>query len=201
MNKKRWVLLVLILLLSTTGAWAWFRSDPQLAKVQALRAQMQSEDLSREQRRELFGQMREEMDKLSPEVRQSLFAERQKEFQKRQVQQMREFFALPKDKQIAELDKQIDRRGRGRGRGGPNGGGPPGGRGQQNANGGAQAGQNGQGGGNNGQGGPGGGRFGNRNLDSMDRRKNYLDNTTPEFRAQMGEYRRMMQQRRTQRGV
>jgi hypothetical protein len=200
MNKKRWFLLVLILLLSTTGAWAWFRTDPQLAKVQALRAQMQSEDLTREQRRELFGQMREEMDKLSPEVRKSLFADRRKEWQKRQTQEMRDFFALPKDKQIAELDKQIDRRGR-RGRGGPNGGGPPGGRGQQNANGGGQNGQNGQGGANNGPGGPGGGGFGGRGLDSMDRRKNYLDNTTPEFRAQMGQYRQMMQQRRTQRGV
>ena len=37
MNKKRWALLLLILLMTTTGAWAWFRTDPQLAKVQAIR--------------------------------------------------------------------------------------------------------------------------------------------------------------------
>ncbi|MBI3838376.1 MAG: hypothetical protein HY288_10650 [Planctomycetia bacterium] len=192
MNEKRWVLLALTLLLTTTAAWAWLRTDPQLAKVQALRAQIDAEDLPREKRRELFGQMREEMEKLSPEVRKSLFADRRKEWQKRQQQQMREFFALPKDQQIAMLDKQIDRRGRGWGRGGPNGG-PPGG-------GGPSANAQGQGG-PGGFGGPGGGPRGGSGLDSMQRRKDYLDNTTPEFRAQMTEYRRMMQQRRTQRGV
>lgn len=202
MKKKHWIIVLLLLLLMSTAAWAWLRTDPQMAAIDALRAQMQVEDLSRDQRRDLFKQMREAIDGLSPAAKEAFFAEREKERYDRDKKRMQEFFALSKEKQLAELDKQIDRFRRGR-RGGP-GGGPGGGpqrpAGAQGATGATgQQGGPGQGGGG---GGFGGGRGGGRgNLDSMDRRKNFLDRTTPDYRAQMGEYRRMLQARRTQRGV
>jgi hypothetical protein len=121
-----------------------------------------------------------------------LWADRMKEREERDKKQMREFFAMPKDQQIAALDKQIDRMnsGRGRGRGGPGGGGG--------------FGQGGQGG----QGGSGGAprqqSFGRDSTtgqaSATNRAKGYLDRTDPDTRAQKAEYRRMMVDRRNQRG-
>ena len=190
---KRLLLAFLFLLLLSAAAWAFWTpgEDPQIAKIKELRAQM--EDVPREQRREMFGKMREEYEKLSPEARDALREEGRKRWQERERKQMSEFFALPYSAQIAKIDKEIDDRenrrkrreqagggsGRGPGGGGFGGGGPGGG-----------------------PGGPGGG--GRNSANSSDpnaRRKDYMDRTTPLERAQQSNYRAMVQQRRTQRGL
>lgn len=201
-GKKKWILLLMLLLLSISGLGAWAmttRRDPNLVKAQELRAQM--ENATPEQRRELRGQMRETIENMSEPAREQFFEAGRKDWEAREAKRMDEFFAKPYAEQIKEIDKQIDRdeqrrkdwekRRQANGGQGTAGAGGPGGGG----------GRGGPGGG--GRGGPGGGR-GGRNLDpaaQLARSKNYLDRTSPESRAQRGEYRRMMQDRRTARGL
>jgi hypothetical protein len=205
MNKKKTWTILLLLLLVTAAVWAlWSPSvDPQIAVIHDLPAQMDA--TPREQRGDLYKQMRETMDNMTPEGRQVLREERWKERQMQMKKRMGEFFALPYAQQIAELDKQIDQqekwrkdraarraqnpnqqaRGQGGGPGGFGGGGPGGG---------------GPGGG--GPGGPGGGGpGGNRSSDPLQRQQDRLDRTDPIERAEMTAYRQMMQQRRQQRGL
>jgi hypothetical protein len=182
-SKAKRVALALILLLFAAAAWGfWLRGDPQLAKVMALRDQL--EGATRDQRRELWGQMREEMSKLSPEARESLFADRRKEWEARERKRMNEFFAMSHEAQIASLDKDIDRFER-----------------RRKAWEERQAQGNGTPGAQGGPGGPGGRGWGGNSGDSLQRAKNYLNNTTPEDRAERGEHRRMMRERRQQRGL
>jgi hypothetical protein len=100
-----------------------------------------------------------------------------------------DFFELPPEKRKEALDRHIDnfekmRRGME----------------QRFAQGGGRPGGGGPGGGGRGPGGPGGGR----NADPARRAsfaKRMLDNTTPDQRAQMGEFMRQMQDRRGERGM
>jgi uncharacterized membrane protein YgcG len=205
-GKKKWIALLLLLLLSFSGLGAWAmtsRRDPGLVKAQELRAQM--ENATPEQRRELRTQMRETIEGMSEPAREQFFDAGRKEWEARENKRMDEFFAKPYAEQVKDIDKQIDRDEQRRKDWEK--------RRQANAANG-QAGRGGQGGGGGGRGGPGGGggggrggaggRGGGRNLDpaaQLARSKNYLDRTSPESRAQRGEYRRMMQDRRTQRGL
>jgi hypothetical protein len=109
-NRSRTVLIVglLILLAGTLGAYWYLRPDPQLAKVREMGEQMRSEEtrkMSREQRRELFGRFRKEMEKLSIEQRRQLFAERRNPFQER----LDKFFQSSRQEQQAMLDQTIRR--------------------------------------------------------------------------------------------
>jgi len=198
-GKTKWVVLaLLILLFAGVGAWAMSsRPDPHVAKVQELRAQM--ENATPEQRRELWGQMRQEFEQMPEASREALFAERRAREEAREQKYMDEFFAKSPKDQIAEIDKRIDESERRRkerearrAQGGNRGGGP-------------QFGQNGGGGpgGPGGPGGRGGGGFGRGGdgRDSLARSKRYLDNSTPDSRAQRGAYRRMYEDRRAQRGL
>ncbi|MBI2827633.1 MAG: hypothetical protein HYX69_23400 [Planctomycetia bacterium] len=186
------------------AAWAFWsrgRPDPQVAKVQELQAKLftpppagqklQPQDI--EERRQAFGQLREEFEKLTPEQRQEMmktpppFAQR---FQK----DIEEYFALPAEKRREFLDRQIDQMEARRkemqqmfaagGFGRPGGGGS----GQGNARpGGGGAGSGGQ---------P---RFDPQRGSEM--RKRMLDMTTPEQRAQFSEFARAMSDRRKERGM
>src|SRR3954452_3671754 len=73
-GKKKWIALLVLLLLSVSGLGAWAmtsRQDPSLVKAQELRAQMES--ATPEQRRELRGQMRETIEGMSEPVREQFF--------------------------------------------------------------------------------------------------------------------------------
>jgi len=189
MNKKKWIASLILLLVSFATVWAiWFSGDPHMDKIKALREQMGNDQLTREQRGQLWGQMREEMSQLTPEQRNELFADRRKRFEERERERMNAFFAMPRDQQIAAINKRIDEEERRRKE-----------REKRRAQNASNGGQN-QGGNQNGQG-QGGGRGGNRSSDPLQRRKDYLDNTSPANRAQNGEYRRMMHQQRTLRGL
>lgn len=191
-GKKKWVVIAaLFLLFAAVGAWAMSsRPDPHVARVQELRVQM--ENAPPEQRRELWGQMRQEFEQMPEATREALFEERRQREDAREQKYMDEFFAKSKAEQMAEIDKRIDesekrRKEREKRRAAGNNG-NNGNRGQM-----AQAG---------GGGGPGGGRGpGGGNRDSLERRKGYLDKSSPDSRAQRGAYRRMMEDRRAQRGL
>ncbi len=109
-NKSRTTLIVAVLVsvLGTLGAYWYFRPDPQLALVEEMREQMRSEDMknmTREQRREFFGQFRKEVEKLSIEQRRQLFANRRNPFRER----LEKFFQATRKEQVAMLDQTIQR--------------------------------------------------------------------------------------------
>jgi uncharacterized membrane protein YgcG len=159
--------------------------------------------------RTMFEKMRE----VPPQYRDQVGQQMGRVWEARERAESASYFALAPDKRQAELDRRIkadeerrkqwqaerERRDQERssggqqadgGRGGP-GGGPPGG---------------GPGGGGPGGGGPGGGATagGNRRGSEEarnERTKRRLDQSTPEQRAQRSEYRRAMEERRTQLGL
>jgi hypothetical protein len=97
---------------------------------------------------------------------------------------LNDFFALSPAEQVARIDEQIkedaqDERQRAERR-------------ARNGNGQGQA---GNGGGNRGD------RANRASRDSLERRKGYLDRTSPQTRAQRSEYRRLREQRRQQLGL
>jgi len=109
-NKSRTVLIVAVLIsvLGTLGAYWYFRPDPQLALAEEMREQMRSEEMknmTREQRREFFGQFRKEVEKLSIEQRRQLFADRRNPFRER----LEKFFQASRKEQVAMLDQTIQR--------------------------------------------------------------------------------------------
>jgi hypothetical protein len=188
-NRKRIIAVVLILLLlSATGAWAmWSREDPQMAKVREMGAQI--EELPWDQRRQQFETMRVEYDKLTEEQKDVLRDERRQKWEEREAKEMKDFFSKTKEQQVAELDKRIDQMqewkkkreqggDRGRRRGGGGGGGNRGGQKTQNF-----------------------GKDANGNSASVDRRMNSLDRRSADSRAQRSEYGRMMMARMKERGI
>src|SRR6516165_11141489 len=101
-NKSRTVLVIAVSLaiLGTLGAYWYFRGDPQLARVEEMREQLRSEEMktmTREQRREFFGQFRKEVEKLSVEQRRQLFAGRRNPFRER----MEKYFQASRQEQVA----------------------------------------------------------------------------------------------------
>jgi hypothetical protein len=187
-RKKRIILAVLlVLMLSATATWAmWSREDPQMAKVRDMAAEM--EDLPRDQRRDQYRKMRDETEKLTEEQRDVFRDEMRQRWEARESKQMKDFFDLPREEQIAKLDERIDRmqewqkrregEGEGERRRGRRGG--------------------------RGRGGRGGQSFGQNSDGSnaaVDRRNSRLDRGSADGRAQRTEYFRMMTARMKERGV
>jgi len=184
-KKVVWIVLLLLLALGAT-AWAMRTTeDPQLAKVMAMRAEIENENLTREQRRELFEKIRPEFEKLTEEQREGLFSDRRRQWEARERKELKEFFAMTPAQQTAALDKRIDRmqqwekdRGNRQGRGDRGGRGGGGGARPQSF-----------------------GRDANGNVGASARDRGRLDRSDPETRAQRDEQRRMMSDRMRQRGI
>lgn len=188
-HERRWVRrlsLLLLLLLISYGTYRAVRTDPNLKKVRQLQSQFssaQAKEWTPEQRREKGQEMRTAMQQLSPAQREELAAEGRKRLE----EEMRRYSQLTPAEKNRYLDERIDRMERMRqqmAQRNPNGAGqqPPGGQGAI------------------GTGGPGGGR----NLSPEERekrRKERLNQTTPEFRALMDNYRKDISNRRQQRGL
>jgi hypothetical protein len=178
-GKARWIISLIIVLLLAVGAWAFLPSkDPALARIESLRSQI--DGAPEGQRRELFGQMRQEFENLRPESREQLRDQFRQRWEQREQKFLNDFFAKTPQDQIAAIDKQLDdeqRREKER---------------QQ---------RRAQGGDRRGRGGPGNAQRGRGRGDSLERRKSYLDRTSPQTRAQRSEYRRMRDERRRERGL
>ena len=201
MNKKTWISCSIgLLLLLLLGAWAagMFSTDPQVTEIQALRDKLRSpetEKLPPEERRKLWEDMRQKMQTLPEEQRREMFRSGRQMFQERMAKRVDEFFALPKEKRMAALDKQIDemeawRRQRERQNAG-----------RGNRGGGQATQANGSRQGNASRGRRSRGQGPQAEQARNQRRKSRLDETDPKMRAQMREYRRLMEQRRRERGL
>jgi hypothetical protein len=182
MSKNKKTVLALLIVFSLGGVvWALLPPgpDPQMVKVQQLQEKMFDAKTTDEQRRAMFGEMRQEAEKLTEEQRMQLM--RENPFAKRMQQTVVAYFDLPPQDRKAALDKDIDRfekmrkdmeKRRASGDRPP---GPPGP--------------------------PGGGR-GNMDAGQRDQfQKRMLDNTSPTERAMFSEYFKDMESRRKERGL
>jgi hypothetical protein len=144
--------------------------------VEKLRQQMASAEarkLPPEQQRELRRQFGKEMEKLSPAERNRLFAERQR----RSRERMQNYFKQPRQQQVALLDQDIKRMEQMRQQGGNQFG--PGAQGNPTQN----------------------GRGPSSAEDRDRRRRDRLDQSTPEDRAMFAEYLSQLRARQQQRGM
>ncbi|HEV2969367.1 MAG TPA: hypothetical protein VGY55_05195 [Pirellulales bacterium] len=183
MTKGRWALLVTLVLLIGVGmAWAFgvFDSDPRLAELRALGEKMSDPKLADKDRFALMGEAMKKMQELPPEMQKKLWEERRPRMGGMQNQHIKDTLALPPDKLMAEIDKDIDRMQEMRKQfeqmskaGGPGNGGPP--RGFPGPQGGPNQWKN----------------FHNQMLSSI----------PADSRAQMTIYRELMQSRAAQRGI
>lgn len=184
-GKGKWIAAVVLLLLLAGIGYALMPAgrDPGLARIDDLHSQM--EGASSEQRRELWGQMRQEMEGLSPEARESMRQEWSDRREQREQQYLNEFFALSPQDQVKRLDQELRDEAKRRKEREQRAGGRPdrGGRGF------------------GGPGGPGGNRTRSTSDDPNARRRSYLDNSTPEARAMRSEYRTMREERRKRLGL
>jgi hypothetical protein len=163
------------LVLMALLAWLLWPNS-QLVRVQELQRELAVQGRTPEERRELFGQLRAETEKLSAEDRAKLAAERRQRFEA----EIARYSALSAAEKKKLLDEQIDRMESMR---------------RQNTNNGANAGPP------PGAGIPNSGGQQKTPEQRERRRQERLDQTSPEFRAQMDQYRKDMEQRRQQRGL
>lgn len=192
---------VVLLLLLTGIGWAISRrEDPQVAKVRQLQEKAFSRDTDREDRRELFDQMRSESEKLTEEQRDSL----RNNMREQRTQEMRtrieSYFAMNSEQREAHLDEKIDemeqrrkewqkmakeREARGEGgRGGDRGDGARGGRDEKAGTGGRRR-----------------GRANRTAEDRNDRRRGFLSRSSAVDRAKFMAYMEDMNDRREARGL
>jgi hypothetical protein len=176
-HKRRWVRItsVLLMLVAVYGLYRAIRPDPNLKKVKKLQEEFASaaKDWTPEQRQQKGQEMRTAMNQLSPSQRDALSAERQKKVQA----DLEKYHAMSPTEKVRHLDEQINRQEQMR---------------QQFA-------QQNPGGQQRLAGPPGGG--GTSQEDRDKRRKDRLNNTTPEFRALTDQFRKDMAARRGQRGL
>jgi hypothetical protein len=183
-RKRRWYRLGALLLLLLLGYLSYraVRPDPNLKKVQQLRADFAAhgKEWSPDERQAKGKQMRDAMARLSPGQRDAMAAEGRKRFQ----QELERYHQLSPADKNHYLDERINQMEKMRQQFAQNRGGT-GGPGTFGA----------------GPGGPGGRGQGMSAEQREQRRKERLDQTTPEFRALMDQFRKDMNARRQQRGL
>lgn len=190
-NGRRYAMMggSLAILLLIGGAWWYFRTDPNVARMRELRSQLADDTkMTDDQRRQIFTEMREVGQRLTEQQRQQLWAEGGDQFRGRMMREIDNYFELPVKERKAYLDEQIKRMEDMRRNFARNDG---------------QRGDGQRGGGGGGPGGPGGwGGRGNRGGDGeTSRRRAMLDNTTPEQREKFTQYMQDMSARRKELGL
>lgn len=176
-HKRRWIRITsfLLMLVAAYGLYRAIRPDPNLKKVKKLQEEFATaaKDWTPEQRQQKGQEMRMAMSQLSSSQRDALSADRQKKMQG----DLERYHAMSPTEKVRHLDEQINRQEQMR---------------QQFA-------QRNPGGQQRPAGPPGGN---NRSQEERDKnRKNRLNNTTPEFRTLMDQFRKDMSARRQQRGL
>jgi hypothetical protein len=102
---KRWILGLGAAFLLAGFVWWFWGGDNDLARLQAIRSQLDDQSLSEHERQELRRQFREGLRALPEGDRQRLFAEG---FRGRMNRNPDEFFALGPKERVAYLDRQIN---------------------------------------------------------------------------------------------
>jgi hypothetical protein len=176
MTKKRWLAAVVVLLIAAGTVWA-FWPDGRLAKAKTLQKELfspEARNLSPEQRKQKWQELRDVRKQLSPGQKEALGAEMRK---KRQADMARYFSMSPKEKEKhldAIINKQEQMKKAWQGKGGP--GKAPAGLAQ-------------------------GGPRDKSPKGRDDRRQRFLDNSTPAERAQVNQFMKDLKDRRAKRGL
>jgi hypothetical protein len=204
-RRRRWIALLLLLLIGFGGygGYRLIRTDPAVKKVRDLRKDLASVSLNPEQRREKFRELRDALQKLPPDKREKVQREMAEEGRKRFEDQLKRYASMSPQEKTQYLDQQIDRMERFRQQRPPTAPNTPGsgsgsvftsgpGNSVAGVRGPGQAQGSGQGSGN---------RPSMSAEDREKRRKQRLDETTPEFRALRDQFFKDLQQRRQQRGL
>ena len=219
--------LALFLLGGGYYAYSWWNDAP-VRDFKAATADMNMEkiaDMKPEERKEFFENMKNMREKMNESQKQQVDEMNRERFQAQMTEKMNKFFALTPAEQKAALDKDLDRMAgmmkmwsgnkAPDGKGGPGAGGSGAGvpasggnAAQGSGNGGAGSATSGNAPAGGAGGPPGGGgppwARGPANATPEQRNKrmsDMLDKSTPEFRAQMTEYRKMMEKRAIERGI
>ena len=173
LRKYRYPLLLIVLLIAGWFIFRAVRVDASMQKVKSLQQAIAA--AAPQERAEKMKEFREAVEQLSPEQRRALFEEGRK---KREAE-MERYFTLSKEEKKKYLDRDIDRMEQFRKQ-------------MQSGNNTALASR-----------GPpqGAGRANSSPEDRERRRKQMLDNTTPEQRAHRDQFRKDMEDRRRQRGL
>lgn len=207
MSKFRWISLVFAIAGGALGvAWATGylggpEVDPQVLALEEKMSQLRGQDntMSREQRDAARSELRQQVESLSPEQREQLFSARREQFEQQMDQRLNEFFDLPKEQRKAALDKMIDemekRRREWQQRGGPGDRQGQAGDRPNRGPGDRPAGDRSQGNGASERRGP------RTDAERTERMKQRLDSTSAETRAKRSEFRRLLNERRKERGL
>jgi hypothetical protein len=187
------VAVVLVIVVAGT-VWAYrrHRVDPQLQKVLKLQETAFDQKLPQDQRMAMGNQIRTEVEKLNPDQRRQMFGQFMAGFQRIIFDRAAAYCKLPPDQRTAFLDQQIaemqkfQQAMQSQRPANQNGGNTPSGGNAQNGN---------------GPGGPGGppNRFDQQARNNF--RLQMLDNTTPEQRAEFGQFIQGLGQRCLERGL
>jgi hypothetical protein len=181
-RRRRWLLLLPLVLILAWLLWP----NGRLAKARALQSELFSgnRELTSEEQQAKFAELRQVTRQMSPADR----AELNKENMKRREDDLRKYSQLPPAEKKQRLDQDIDRQEKWRQQQAQNGGNAN----RGNPNGAAAT---------AGATGPGPNRPPQTAEDRERRRQQRLDQTTPEFRELMDQYRRDIDARRKERGI
>ncbi len=190
-------------------AWGagYFDENPHIVKIEEIRQQLNAPDqqLTSDQRRDLWGQMRKESEQLTDDQRHQMWEAAQEDMQRRMEQKLDAYFALPPEQRVAALDKEIDesearrkqfekwrkeREAKEQASGDKKSGSSSSGNGEANRDGNRR-----------GPGGSGSGRGPRDEKSRQDSRKRSLDRTSPEMRGKMAQHAKELDQRRVERGL
>ncbi len=173
-------------------AWwlGWLSEDPALAEVKQLQSKLEDPNLSDSDFRAAMEQMRGKMDSLSESSRRLAWQNGRQVFERRELSRMGQILAMKPPERVRALDEEINRMEKRRAEW------------QQRASQ-VQNGEqrNGQRGPQNGNSGGARSRGNPSDEQRISRMRNRLDRSTPEQRAMRSEYIRLMNERRTQRGL
>lgn len=189
------LLILMVIVVAWLMGWLRFATDPRVLEIQRMQAEMRKSLFTNSGPKTVteastamasMGQIREKIEALPPDLKRQVERSGGSVFRDAMRARIDAYFSLPADQRRAELDRQIDQEemmrkaaelvGFGRGREG--------------------------GGGGNGSGAPRGGPPRSSSEEDRNRwRKQIIDSTTPEQRAEYVEYRQAMEQRRQQRGM
>ncbi len=201
---KKTVPILIVLFSIAAFGWAWANREPEEPEavteaksvIETALAAEQIEEQSDEQRMETFKKLREMADAMPEEQRKQFRKAAEGMFISFMQQRMDEFFELPPEEQTEKLDKWIDRMEAGRVRREER-------RKQREQAAAANGGEAGESASTSDEGGrrrrsP----FGEVTPEKREERiRRRLDSTTPKMRAQFQEFRRMLKERRKERGL
>jgi hypothetical protein len=192
--------IAIVLLLVGIGGLVWAtRPDPHLARAKALQKQLfspEARDMNPEERKARFAEYREHVKHLNEDQKWELAAP----MREKQKAEMDRYFAMSPVEKTRYLDEQIDRSEKMRQRWKQKA--AQGKNGQAKGQGPAKGRPPGAGSGPPGRAGAGkGGQRARSPEEIQQRRKQFLDRTSPEERAQRDRFRKEMADRRKQRGL